>query len=49
MDVTEQKRKDRTEALQNAVRHRLGTETPDDIVKAAKKYFEFLQSDSGED
>jgi hypothetical protein len=33
----------RIEALQNAVRHRLKEETPDDVVKSAAKYFEFLR------
>ena len=33
----------RVEALANAVRHRLKEETAEDIVKAAEKYFEFLQ------
>lgn len=36
-------RLDRVEALNNAVRHRLKEETPDDVVKSATKYFEFLQ------
>jgi len=31
------------EALANAVRHRLKEEKPNDIVKSAQKYFEFLQ------
>ena len=34
---------DRVEALANAVRHRLKEEKPNDIVKSAQKYFEFLQ------
>lgn len=33
----------RVEALANAVRHRLREETPEDIVKSAEKYFQFLQ------
>ena len=33
----------RVEALANAVRHRLKEETPDQVVAAAQKYFEFLQ------
>lgn len=33
----------RVEALQNAVRHRLVTEDSDAIVRAAEKYFAFLQ------
>ncbi len=33
----------RVEALANAVRHRLKEEKPDDIVKSAQQYFEFLQ------
>lgn len=40
-----EKHEDRVEALNNAVRHRLSTEKPDDIVKAAEKYFKFLQGD----
>lgn len=34
---------DRREALNNAVRHRLNTETPANIVAAAEKYLKFLQ------
>lgn len=33
----------RVEALGHAVRHRLTSETPDNIVKAAEKYLAFLQ------
>jgi len=33
----------RVEALANAVRHRLKEETPEQVVSAAQKYFEFLQ------
>lgn len=33
----------RIEALNNAVRHRLKEESPDQVVAAAQKYFEFLQ------
>ncbi len=33
---------ERLEALNNAVRHRLATETPDDVVVAAEKYLQFL-------
>lgn len=33
----------RIEALQNAVRHRLREETPEQVVRAAEKYFAFLQ------
>jgi hypothetical protein len=33
----------RVEALANAVRHRLKEETPEQVVAAAQKYFEFLQ------
>ena len=33
----------RIEALGHAVRHRLSSETPDNIVKAAEKYLAFLQ------
>lgn len=33
----------RIEALANAVRHRLKEETPDEVVVAAEKYFDFLQ------
>ena len=38
-----EKREDRVEALNSAVRHRLATETPDDVVTAAEKYLKFLQ------
>ncbi len=41
------KGQNRIEALANAVRHRLKEETPEDIVKSAQKYFEFLQGDGG--
>ena len=34
------------EALNNAVRHRLASESPDDIVNAAQKYYEFLKGTS---
>ena len=33
----------RVEALSHAVRHRLSSETPTDVVKAAEKYLTFLQ------
>lgn len=33
----------RMNALDNAVRHRLKEETPEQVVQAAQKYFEFLQ------
>ena len=36
----------RVEALANAVRHRLKEETPEQVVAAAQKYFEFLQGSS---
>lgn len=35
----------RVEALANAVRHRLKEETPEQVVEAAKRYFEFLQGE----
>lgn len=35
----------RLEALNNAVRHRLATETPEDIVKAAELYLAFLEGE----
>lgn len=38
----------RLEALNNAVRHRLQTETPADIVEAAEKYLKFLQDNDGD-
>lgn len=38
-------RDNRAEALNNAARHRLGTEKPEDVVKAAELYFAFLQGD----
>jgi hypothetical protein len=34
----------RLEALSHAVRHRMREENPTEVVEAAKKYFEFLQS-----
>ena len=40
-----EKHEDRVEALNNAVRHRLASETPDDVVQAAEKYLKFLQGD----
>lgn len=36
----------RVEALANAVRHRLKEETPEQVVQAAQKYFEFLQGNA---
>ena len=39
---------DRIEALANAVRHRLKEESADDIVKSARKYYEFLQGEESE-
>lgn len=40
------KQKDnRLAALNEACRHRLASESADDIVKNAQKYFEFLQGD----
>ncbi len=39
------KGQNRIEALANAVRHRMKEETPEDIVKSAQKYLEFLQGD----
>ena len=41
--MNEREQQNRTEALQNAVRHRLKEETSDDIVLSAKKYFKFLE------
>jgi hypothetical protein len=38
----------RVEALNNAVRHRLRNETPNDVVKSAQKYFDFLQGKKAE-
>ena len=45
-EVIDRELHNRIEALNNAVRHRLREETPDDIVKSALKYFEFLQGKS---
>lgn len=39
----EKEQMNRINALDNAVRHRLKEETPEQVVEAAKKYFEFLQ------
>lgn len=33
----------RMNAMDNAVRHRLKEETPDQVVASAKKYLDFLQ------
>ena len=44
--MDDQEQKNRVEALHNAVRHRLREELPDDVVKSAEKYFEFLQGDT---
>jgi len=41
--MTEQEKEDRHEALNNAVRHKTRNESPEEVVEAAKKYFEFLQ------
>lgn len=43
--MNEATQQNRIEALNNAVRHRLKDESPDDIVEAAQKYFEFLQGE----
>jgi len=44
--VQKDEQQNRTEALQNAVRHRLKEETADNVVESAEKYFKFLQGDS---
>jgi len=44
--VQKDEQQNRTEALQNAVRHRLKEETPDKVVESAEKYFKFLQGDA---
>lgn len=36
----------RIEALANAVRHRLAAEDADAVVRAAEKYFAFLQGET---
>lgn len=46
--MDEKKHENRVEALNSAVRHRLNTETPDDIVIAAEKYLKFLQGDEND-
>ena len=43
--MDEKKKDDRLAALNEACRHRLATESGDDIVANAQKYFEFLQDD----
>ena len=43
IDKAEAERLNRIEALNNAVRHRLREEKPDEVVIAAQKYFNFLQ------
>ena len=43
LDNQEAERLNRIEALANAVRHRLREESPDEVVLAAQKYFNFLQ------
>lgn len=46
--MTEQQREDRREALAHAVKDRLeNTSTPEDVVKAAEKYLEFLKGEDG--
>jgi len=40
------KQQNRTEALQNAVRHRLKDEKADDVVRSAEKYFKFLEGEA---
>ena len=43
-----QEREDRREALAHAVKNRLeNASTPEDIVKAAEKYLEFLKGEDG--
>jgi hypothetical protein len=48
LDSQEAERLNRIEALANAVRHRLREESPDEVVIAAQKYFNFLQGNSAE-
>lgn len=43
--MEDRKRENKVEALREASRHRLAKETGEDVVKNAKKYYEFLQGD----
>ncbi len=43
--MDDKKHENRVEALNSAVRHRLASETPYDVVTAAEKYLKFLQGD----
>ena len=46
--MDEKEKDDRLAALNEACRHRLASESADDIVTNAQKYFEFLQGDKSE-
>lgn len=46
--MEEEEHRDRFEALNNAVRHRLKEEKADDVVKSAEKYLAFLQGKEAE-
>lgn len=46
--MEKEEREDRIAALNEAARHRLGSEDADQIVKNAEKYFAFLQGEEKE-
>ena len=46
--MDDKQKNNRLAALNEACRHRLASESADDIVKNAQKYFEFLQDDKGD-
>ena len=48
MDDKQREIENRIEALHEAARHRLSTETCVDVVSNAEKYFQFLQGDKVE-
>lgn len=46
---TEEDRIDRRWAIEEAVRSRASGETPEDVIEAAKAYYEFVRNDRGYD
>lgn len=43
--MTDQEQQNRSDALNEACRHRLAKETSKDIVENAQRYYKFLQGD----
>lgn len=41
--MEEREQENRSEALGHAVRHKIGTERADEVIRSAEKYFKFLQ------